>query len=177
MPSSNKTIRRLTASSFVRLVANSQTPLKGVGGAIQQEILLRKRFFSLDEASRFEVANLLSRQANDTARLLLGNVLRKDPSPLVRHEAAFALGTIGKPESVEVLKNVLRQDASALVRHEAAMALSEIGQIGDLPALQAGLKDRSREVAISCRVAISRIEQREKGSTTGTRQKHHSRLG
>src|SRR5437588_11822528 len=105
MPSSNKTIRRLTASSFVRLVANSQTPLKGVGGAIQQEILLRKRIFSLDEASRFEVANLLSRQANDTARMLLDNVLRKEARPLVRHEAAFAFGNMAKRISVAAFKN------------------------------------------------------------------------
>jgi HEAT repeat protein len=151
---------RLTPKEFVRLVATSRLPLKGVGGAIQQEIFLRKKFFSLDEASRFEVANLLSKEHSEIASLLLTNVLRRDPSPLVRHEAAFALGTAGKSDSVRVLKTVLAGDKSALVRHEAAMALSEIGQIEDLPALEVGLKDRSREVAISCRVAISRITQR-----------------
>jgi len=151
---------RLTAKTFVRLVAASRLPLKGVGGAMQQEILLRKKFFSLDETSRFEVANLLSKEKSEIASLLLANVLRRDPSPLVRHEAAFALGCVGKSDSVRILKIVLAGDKSALVRHEAAMALSEIGQMEDLPALETGLKDRSREVSISCRVAISRITQR-----------------
>lgn len=152
---------RLTTLAFVRLIEKASAPLKGVSGAIQKEISLRKKFFSFDEANRFEIVNsLATRACNDTARLLLMNVLRRDPSPLVRHEAAFALGCMGDSNSVRLLKQVLAGDASSLVRHEAAMALSEIGTPADLSALEAGLTDSSREVSISCRVAISRINQR-----------------
>jgi HEAT repeat protein len=119
-------------------------------------------FFSFDECTRFSVANSLSSVQNNVSRILLTSVLQKDPSPLVRHEAAFAIGCVGDKGCLPVLRDALTADTSFLVRHEVAMALSELGGGEDIRVLKKGLSDKSREVAISCRVAIQRISERKK---------------
>ncbi len=141
---------------------NSKCP-KGI---VEQEIVFRKHFLSLDEANRFSVINTLATVgSNDLARQLLMNVLVTDPSPLVRHEAAFALGCIGDQSSVAVLEYSLLRDESFLVRHEAAMALGELGSERGIRSLQEGLGDKSREVVISCRVALQRINDKHVSRT------------
>ena len=87
-------------------------------------------------------------------------MLRNDESLLVRHEAAFALGCVGDGRAVAVLRRAVAGDTSSLVRHEAAMALSEVGSRRDIALLSQGLSDASREVSVSCRVAIERIKER-----------------
>lgn len=91
---------------------------------------------------------------------LLIQIVDRDESPLVRHEAAFALGCVGDDSCRDILKRTLADDQSFLVRHEAAMALGELGTSDDLAALELGLNDESREVSISCEVALNRILER-----------------
>jgi HEAT repeat protein len=117
-------------------------------------------FFSFDESTRFSVTNSLASVQNNVSRMLLRSVLQKDPSPLVRHEAAFAIGCVGDNACLPVLRGALTSDKSFLVRHEVAMALSELGGKPEIEILRSGLADRSREVVISCRVAIQRISEK-----------------
>ena len=91
---------------------------------------------------------------------LLINVLRSDPEPLVRHEVAFVLGRVGGQKQVMAVRAALERDPSFLVRHEAAMALAEIGGPAEVPLLRKKLSDRSREVAISCYVALVHLSER-----------------
>ena len=101
---------------------------------------------------------------NDLSRQLLTGVLVADSSPLVRHEAAFALGCIGDEHCLPVLRQALMTDQSPIVRHEAAMAVSETGSESDIGILSAGLNDSSRDVVVSCQVAMGKILDRNIGA-------------
>jgi len=134
---------------------------KGPKAVQEQEIVIRKMFFSLDEACRYDVTNALASIGyNHLGQQLLMNVLWSDPSPLVRHEAAFALGWIGDKSSVPVLAHALLKDESFLVRHESAMALGELRSDRAIQTLREGLKDKSREVVISCKVVLQRLRKK-----------------
>lgn len=132
-------------------------------GACIEDFQLHGAFFSLDETSRYSITNSLTSMKSDNALGLLLAILDRDDSPLVRHEAAFALGCIGDETCRIALRRTLVEDDSFLVRHEAAMALGELGTIDDLPTLKQGLSDSSREVVISCEVALNRIQERSCG--------------
>jgi hypothetical protein len=58
---------------------------------------------------------------------LLCFVLRNDPSPVIRHEAAFLLGALRAKQAVRVLMKAVRVDKSDLVRHESIEALGDLG--------------------------------------------------
>lgn len=148
------------SKELLKAIRSVRPNSKGIKAVVEREIVFRKAFLSFDETSRFNVTNGLATIDNDVSRLLLINFLRKDPSPLVRHEAAFAIGWVGNQDCISVLQDALFNDKSFLVRHEAAMALSELGGVSEIQALQRGLRDRSREVVVSCRVAIHRIQDR-----------------
>jgi HEAT repeat protein len=126
-------------------------------------------FRKLEEATRFYVTNALAAVNNQAGRNLLVKVLNADPSPLVRHEAAFALGCVGNRTVISALKTAFRKDRSFLVRHEAAMAISEVGSKREIAVLRRGLRDKSNEVVVSCRVAIQRIRERTAALTTDRR--------
>lgn len=153
----------LLANSMVKAISAVHPTAKGPKGVLEQEIVFRKKFLSLDETNRFKITNALaSSESNDLARRLIANILYYDSSPLVRHEAAFALGWIGDKTTEEILVHALLGDQSFLVRHEAAMALGELGFKSSLEALRKGLRDKTGEVAVSCKVAIQRIRETPK---------------
>ena len=143
-----------------RLLAFLKSARKNFGNCVPRELIVRKQFSSLPVADRFDIIHSLSSAKTELVRRLLINVLRVDPSPLVRHEAAFVLGCLGGRKQAMAVRMALKSDMSFLVRHEAAMALAEIGAPEDVPALTARLGDRSPEVSISCRVALVRIRER-----------------
>jgi len=119
-----------------------------------------RHFPKMPVAGRFEIIHSLAAARSRPARALLTHVLRHDPSPLVRHEAAFVVGYIGGPKELQEARRALKQDPSFLVRHEAAMALAEIGTLTDLALLTECTVDENEEVTISCEFAIARIRVR-----------------
>ncbi len=152
-----------TGNQFVHAI----TVTADYDGALTSEKELWDVFLSFDESTRFSVANSLASVKNDLSRMLLMKILKTDPSPLVRHEAAFAIGCVGNEACLPLLTGTLTSDKSFLVRHEVAMALSELGGQEEIRILKRGLRDRSREVVISCRVAIQRISERLVNNGTG----------
>ena len=92
------------------------------------------------------------------ARALLRDALLSDRSALVRHEAAFGLGIIGKgTPDANTLVHAMLSDENFMVRHEAAIALSSVGGDNALGVLLRAAKDESPEVAGSARFAIQCI--------------------
>lgn len=154
------------AEELLQAIKNAPAYVNDLRAASELERTLIESFASLEEAERFDVVHNLTEVDNDAARKLLMEVLISDPSPLVRHEAAFALGYIGNQDVVPSLKQAVLRDDSFLVRHEAAMALADVGSEEDIPCLTAGLQDASREVAISCQVAVKRIRARHAAART-----------
>jgi deoxyhypusine monooxygenase len=55
------------------------------------------------------------------------NVLRREPSLVLRVHAVCILAEVGGPKSIPVLSDVLFHDPDPLVRHEAAFSLGQIG--------------------------------------------------
>ena len=76
-------------------------------------------------------------------------------SALLRHEAAYVLGQMQRPEAVDVLMAILDdEDEHVMVRHEAAEALGAIGELSCIKLLKKHLQHTSPEIAESCEVAL-----------------------
>src|SRR5205807_9693547 len=61
---------------------------------------------------------MLADMKREDAIPALARALREDPSPLVRHEAAFAMGQLEFKSAVPSLLEAMAKDESVLVRHE-----------------------------------------------------------
>lgn len=57
----------------------------------------------------------------------MSQILKKDSSPVIRHEVAFILGTVKTPRSLALLVEAIKNDQSDLVRHEAIEAIGDLG--------------------------------------------------
>eukprot|EP00871_Galdieria_phlegrea_P004131 jgi/Galph1/4719/GphlegSOOS_G3376.1 len=91
----------------------------------------------------------------------LSKCLCQDPSRLVRHEAAYALGQMRDKGALNVLEyTVLNEMEDPMVRHEAAEALGAIGCLSSIDVLQKLCYDDCccREVRETCELAIKRIQ-------------------
>ncbi|KAJ4822117.1 hypothetical protein Tsubulata_002842 [Turnera subulata] len=88
----------------------------------------------------------------------------RDPSNLLAHEAAFALGQMQDAEAIPALEAVLNDlSLHPIVRHEAAEALGAIGLEGNAPLLKSSLSaDPAQEVRETCELALKRIEETNK---------------
>eukprot|EP00168_Porphyra_purpurea_P001231 TRINITY_DN1155_c0_g1_i4.p1 TRINITY_DN1155_c0_g1~~TRINITY_DN1155_c0_g1_i4.p1 ORF type:complete len:391 (-),score=127.15 TRINITY_DN1155_c0_g1_i4:1320-2336(-) len=85
-------------------------------------------------------------------------LLTGDPSALVRHEAAYALGQMQDAGAAAALGAVLANTAEdVMVRHEAAEALGAIGDPAAVPTLTKYLDDARVEVRETCVLALERL--------------------
>ncbi|KAF5784945.1 putative deoxyhypusine monooxygenase [Helianthus annuus] len=85
----------------------------------------------------------------------------KDPSNLLAHEAAFALGQMQDADAIPALTLVLNDlSLHPIVRHEAAEALGAIGLESNISLLKDSLdSDPAQEVRETCELALSRIQE------------------
>ena len=109
------------------------------------------------ESTRYKILTELIEMEFIGARPLLLDALINDTSPLIRHEAAFGLGKLGKKPDIEILIEAMLKDPHEMVRHEAAITLAEIGGEECIPALKQASLDNSAPVASSARFAIQNI--------------------
>lgn len=82
-----------------------------------------------------------------------------DPEPLIRTEAAAALGQVTYPPAVEPLIQAV-QDTDLDVRKAAINSLGKIGDPQALEPLQAVLNDELEVIRILAKLAIAQIERR-----------------
>jgi deoxyhypusine monooxygenase len=90
---------------------------------------------------------------NETVVPALCRILKEDPSPLTRHEAAFTLGQVGFKSTASALVEAMVHDPSPIVRHESAVALSSLGDASVLPDLEKAIKDPDEDVSNSALIA------------------------
>ena len=119
--------------------------------------LLRSTFSIAREEVRYKIVTDLTAMKFAGVVPFLAEVLRNDKSPLVRHEAAFGIGTLGSVRDSTPLIDALKYDETSMVRHEAAIALAEIGGEHAMPALETATMDSDPAVASSARFAIESI--------------------
>jgi HEAT repeat protein len=81
-----------------------------------------------DNVVRTRAVCILADFAGENAVNPISKVLREDDDPLVRHEAAVALGVIGSEEARGILIDALR-DESKEVRDSAVVALANLDYI------------------------------------------------
>ncbi|CAM6082756.1 unnamed protein product [Calypogeia fissa] len=116
---------------------------------------------SLSIAERWWALFSLRNMKGSVAREALIKAMR-DPSNLLAHEAAFALGQMQDAEAIPALRNVLEDvtSVSSIVRHEAAEALGAIGAPEGISLLTESLvSDPAPEVRETCELALRKIEQ------------------
>jgi HEAT repeat protein len=101
---------------------------------------------------------MLADMKREDAIPALARALREDPSPLVRHEAAFAMGQLEFKSGVSSLIEAMAKDESVLVRHESAVALGSIGDERARPGLMLLLEDVDEDVRLSAEVALADLD-------------------
>lgn len=122
-----------------------------------QTVSMNDRFHAL-----FQLRSIGTQDAIDA--LLERLCASREPSALLRHEVAFALGQMRAEGAIEVLTETLR-DASedGMVRHECAEALGAIGVEKCVDALREACADAKREVRETAELALRKLEHRGAG--------------
>ena len=87
-----------------------------------------------------------------------------DPEPLIRTEAAAALGQINYPPAVEHLITAATQDTDLDVRKAAINSLGKMGDPSAMDSLQEMLNDDQEVVRILAKLAIAQIERQSESS-------------
>jgi deoxyhypusine monooxygenase len=101
----------------------------------------------------FGLRNRSSALDDKAATMALCDGFFTDDGALFKHEVAFVLGQLQKPETADILEKVLRdQSMHCMVRHEAAEALGSISN--SLELLEEFKNDKDEVVKDSCIVAI-----------------------
>lgn len=101
---------------------------------------------------------MLADMKREDAIPALARSLREDFSPLVRHEAAFAMGQLEFKSAVPSLLEAMAKDESVLVRHESAVALGSIGDERARQGLMSALEDVDEDVRLSAEVALADLD-------------------
>ena len=103
--------------------------------------------------------------AHVVAGLLL-RTLREDPNPVVRHEAAFALGRLPQleiqrdlvsDEIFSALCQSARTDPSTIVRHEATEVLGNLEDSRVARVLHELAKDDNPDVALTAKLGLEHL--------------------
>jgi hypothetical protein len=109
-----------------------------------------------------ELGNAKGSLSNNFVEKLLVRVLNEDPSAIVRHEAAFILGSLHRDRkpldtaSIDALCEAAVHDPSGVVRHEAAEALGCIPELRVRNVLERLLGDLNEDVVETARIGLER---------------------
>lgn len=109
---------------------------------------------------RIQAAFHLENATKEENLLKLCRGLMTDPSPIVRHEFAFALGETAHPQLAgPYLMKAARGDENVFVRHEAILALATLGREKFSEFIERFLNDESLEIRESAEIALERIRR------------------
>src|SRR5438132_12329709 len=97
---------------------------------------------------------MLADMKREDAIPALARALREDPSPRVRHEAAFAMAQLEFKSGVPSLLEAMAEDESVLVRHESAVPLGSIGDERARPLLMTAVEDVDEHVQPSAELSF-----------------------
>lgn len=95
---------------------------------------------------------------DESSSSAIGNILLNYNCPIVRHEAAFALGEIATNISIEILEKSLETEKNSVVIHEILFALGSTGSESVIGVLEKYLKNKEYIVSESSKIAIDRIK-------------------
>jgi len=110
---------------------------------------------------RIQAAFRLENIADEDSIKAMAKAMFTDPSPIVRHECAFALGETATPKLAgPYLMQAIESDTSIFVRHEALMALGTLGDEAFIPFVKRFLNDTEPDIAESAEIALQRLQMK-----------------
>ena len=101
---------------------------------------------------------------NVNSKIYLENVtylLKNDPSPIVRHEAAYIFGELKDEECASALLNTINKDTNRFVVHEALLALSNRGDLQYEAEIQKLTKHSDTDVADTAIISLQRLHLKQ----------------
>ena len=111
---------------------------------------------SMDD--RIQAAFQLENIADEDSINALAKAMFTDPSPIVRHECAFALGETAAPKLAGPhLMKAVETDSNIFVRHEALMALGTLGDSSFANFVKKFLNDKNLEISESAQICLERL--------------------
>jgi deoxyhypusine monooxygenase len=114
---------------------------------------------TVSKDARIQAAFHLENIADEASIKAMAQCLFTDPSPIVRHEAAFALGETAAPKLAGPhLMKAIEEDSSVFVAHEALMALGTLGDTSFIPFIKKFLPSDDPDIAESAEIALQRLE-------------------
>lgn len=105
---------------------------------------------------------------SDNSINVLANTLLNDPSPIVRHEAAYILGEKDNPLAVDALIRAIETDPHKIVVHESALAIANLGNLGypkSEVALKKLLQHPDEDVVDTAQIALQRLDTKMRSSS------------
>ena len=123
-----------------------------------QKFRYTERMMNKDPAHDFQVLAKMEKNYEEKEARFFNEVLKTEPTLVVRVHAVTVLSEIGDESSVPVLADVMKNDPSPLIRHEAAFSLGQMGLKSAVPYLcEAALNDPSEIVRHESAAALGAI--------------------
>jgi deoxyhypusine monooxygenase len=98
------------------------------------------------------------------------HALFNDPSPIVRHECAYAIGELKSPKGFKTidrgalaLLNAIQSDPNRFVIHEAALAIANLGEITAKKFIKNLHLSDDQDIVDTAIIALERLEIKSKG--------------
>lgn len=111
-----------------------------------------------DRDEEYEILGAMEAKYEEKDAKFFNNVLKKEPSLVVRVHAVTVLSEIGDESSVRVLADAMKNDPSSLIRHECSFSLGQMGLKSAVPYLcESCLKDPSEIVRHESAAALGSI--------------------
>jgi HEAT repeat protein len=122
------------------------------------ELRYTERIMNKDPSHDYEVLAKMEKNYDERDARFFNEVLKNEPTLVVRVHAVTVLSEIGDETSVPVLADVMKNDPSPLMRHEAAFSLGQMGLKSAVPYLcDACLHDPSEIVRHESAAALGAI--------------------
>lgn len=117
-----------------------------------------ERIVGKDIESEYEILGEMEEKYEEKDVRFFNDILKKEPSLVVRVHAVTVLSEIGDETSVPVLAEVMKNDPSSLIRHECSFSLGQMGLTSAVPFLcESCLHDPSEIVRHESAAALGSI--------------------
>lgn len=117
-----------------------------------------ERLVGADLEKEYEILGEMEEKYEEKDAQFFNEVLKNEPSLVVRVHAVTVLSEIGDESSVPVLADVMKNDPSSLIRHECSFSLGQMGLKSAVPYLcDSCLKDPSEIVRHESAAALGSI--------------------
>ena len=111
-----------------------------------------------NEETKIQAIFSLMNIGDDKSLLAISKILEEDECPIVRHEAAFALGETSNSDiALGALKKSCLKDNSYIVIHEALLAIGTIANKDGINFIQKFIQHENDIVRRTAKIALQRL--------------------